>query len=203
MQKVLIGLMAILLFITVANAQEVTPEIRMVAENGLPAFVSSIAPQERSSYGFTRDDDLTRAYLGNPFNLSTITPQALSNYQPGDAVQTVLSKTKQWYFPVMIGQDLRAVLVVDQVDGNWQAVSLGYAPLAKLLQKVRQKYPDSQGYHPILIAVFQAREYLLLVPEENTNNLISLSPKNSDLAEERAGNLLERLKPIVAENLKQ
>jgi hypothetical protein len=203
MQKILISLMAIVLLVTVVNAQEASQEIRIATENGLPAFLSLIPPQERSGYGFTRDDDLKKAYLGDPFILHTIAPQVLLSYQPGDAVQAVLSKTTQWYFPVMLGQELRAILVVDQMDGKWKAVSLGYVPLAKQLQRVLEKYPSAKGFHPILIAVFQAKEYFLLVPEENANNLISLRPQNPDLAGGSAGNILEKLKPIVAENLKQ
>jgi hypothetical protein len=203
MTKILLALTAMLLLVTMVNAQEAAPEIGLAATHGLPAFLSRIAPQERSAYGFTRADDLTKAFLGNPFNLYTITPQALLNYQPGEAVQTVLSKTAQWYFPVMLGKEVRAILVVDQVDGSWQAVSIGYAPLAKLLQQALQKYPEAQGFHPQLIAVFQAREYLLLVPEANADNLIPLRPQTANLAGESAGNLLESLKPIVEKNLNQ
>jgi hypothetical protein len=203
MQKILFCLAAILLFFSVANAQEPPQEVKLPAEAGLPHFLSLIPPEERSSYGFTKDEALDQAYLGEPFNLHTITPPALLGYQPGDSVRALLSKTNLWYFPVMFRDEARAVLVVDQLNGKWQAVSLGYATLAKQLQGVLQQWPRAKGFHPLLIAVFQAKEHLIMVPEVSSQELISLAPPKPGLEMQSAGNILERLKPIVADNLKQ
>jgi hypothetical protein len=203
MQKILFSLAAILLCISMASAQEPPQEVMMAAQTGLPQFLGLIPPAERSAYGFTENDDLTKAFLEAPFNLHTIKPPALLAYQSGDSVPALLSKTDMWYFPVMMGEEVRAVLVVDQLDGKWQAVSLGYATLAQQLQGVLQQWPGSKGFHPLLIAVFQAKEHLILVPEANANNLISLRPQAPGLKMDSAGDVLERLKPIVAESLKQ
>ena len=203
MQKILFCLAAIVLCISVVNAQEAPPGVRMAAEAGLPHFLSLIPTGERSSYGFTKDDVLDQAYLAEPFNLHTIAPPALLGYQPGDSVPALLSKTSLWYFPVMMRDKVRAILVVDQVDGKWQAVSLGYVPLAQQLQGVLQQWPRAKGFHPLLIAVFQAKEHLIMVPEVSSHELISLAPLKPGLEMKSAGNILERLKPIVADNLKQ
>jgi hypothetical protein len=202
MQKILFCLAALVLCISVVNAQEAPQEVRMAAEAGLPHFVSLIPPGARGDYGFTKNDILAQAYLGDPFNLYTIKPPALLAYQPGDSVPPLLTPTNIWYFPVMIQEEVRAVLAVDQLDGKWQAVSLGYVNLARQLQGVMQQWPRSKGFHPRLIAVFQAKEHLLMVPEENANDLISLTPPKPGLAMESAGNVLERLKPVVKESLK-
>jgi hypothetical protein len=203
MPKILFSLVAILLFIAMANAQEAPQEVMMAAEAGLPLFLSQIPPEARSDYGFTKNDALAQAYLGEPFNLYTIKPPALLGYQPGDSVPALLSKTSMWYFPVMIQDEVRAVLVVDQLDGKWQAVSLGYVNLAKQLQGVLQQWPRAKGFHPCLIAVFQAKQHLIMVPEADPNNLISLTPEKPGLEMKSAGNVLERLKPIVQESLKE
>ena len=96
-----------------------------------------------------------------------------------------------------------AVLEVSQQDGKWQSVGFGYVNLAKQLQGVMQQWPRSKGFHPCLIAVFQAKQHLLMVPEENANNLISLNPQAPGLKAESAGDVIQRLKPIVQENLKE
>lgn len=203
MQKILFCLAAIMLFVSAANAQETPQEVRMAAEAGLPHFLSLVPPDARSDYGFTKNDILAQAYLGEPFNLYTIKPSALLAYQAGDAVPALLTQTNIWYFPVMIQNEVRALLEVSQQDGKWQAVGFGYVNLARQLQGVIQQWPRAKGFHPILIAVFQAKEHLIMVPEENANNLISLTPSKPGLMMESAGNVLERLKPIVAESLKE
>jgi hypothetical protein len=165
--------------------------------------LSLVPADARGDYGFTKNDILAQAYLGEPFNLYTIKPSALLAYQAGDSVPALLTQTNIWYFPVMIQNEVRALLAVSQQDGKWQAVGFGYVNLAKQLQGVMQQWPKSKGFHPCLITIFQAKQYLLMVPEENANNLISLTPQKSGLALENAGNVLERLKPIVQENLKE
>jgi hypothetical protein len=187
----------------VVNAQEAPQEVRLAAEAGLPHFLSLIPPGERSSYGFTKDDILEQAYLGDPFNLYTIKPSALLGYQPGDSLPAILTHTNIWYFPVMTRNEVRAVLEVSQQDGKWQAVGFGYVNLAKKLQGVMQQWPKAKGFHPCLIAVFQAKQYLIMVPEASPNNLISPTPQKPGLDMESAENVLERLKPIVQENLKE
>ena len=42
-------------------------------------------------------------------------------------MSSILTVTDMWYFPVMIQNEIRCILVVDYMDGKWQAVSLGYA----------------------------------------------------------------------------
>jgi hypothetical protein len=132
-----------------------------------------------------------------------MTPDALLNYSAGSQVISLLSKTTMWYFLVMIDNNVRCILIVDQIDGKWQAVSLGYADLAKALNRVMRRWPQSKGFNPFLIAVFQANEYLVLVPEESSDTLISLFPGREELLMENVTNVIERLKPAVREAIKQ
>ena len=192
------------------QAQGVPPEVLSAAREGLQPFLGRISPETREIYGFSKSDALARVNLGAPFNLQTITPEVLLNYQAGSPVAALLSKTNLWYFPVMLQNEVKAILVVDGVDGKWQAVSLGYANLAKALGTISQRWPASQGFHPRLIAVFQANQYLVLVPEENPNALISIIPAGSgapaaagELPLNDAASVLERLKPMVRDNLQQ
>jgi hypothetical protein len=201
MQKLVFCLAALVLFISAANAQTPPQAVLVAAQSGLPRFLGLIPPAERSAYGFSESDILTQAYLGTPFNVHTITPSVLFAYKPGDLVPALLSTTKLWYFPVMIQNEQRALLVVDQMGSIWQAVSLGYADLAKQLDLVLRQWPRANGFHPCLIAVFQAKVHLILVPEVSTKDLITLTPLKLDLEMESAAVVLERLKPIVAENI--
>ena len=147
-------------------------------------------------------DAFSQVHLGDSFNLYTMTPDALLNYSAGSQVISLLSKTKMWYFLVLIENNVRCILVVDQVDGKWQAVSLGYADLAKAFSRVMRRWPKSKGFNPLLIAVFQANEYLVMVPEGDSNTFLSISPGRQELLEDSVTNVIERLKPTVREAIK-
>ena len=62
MQKIFFSLAAILLLISVVNAQEAPQDVWMAAKAGLPSLLSRIAPGERSDFGFTTDDALDQVY---------------------------------------------------------------------------------------------------------------------------------------------
>ncbi len=186
-----------------AHAQTAPPEVISAAEAGLQPFLSRISPEVRESYGFARSDAFGQVHLGDSFNLYTITPDALLNYSAGSQVSSLLSKTNMWYFLVMVENKVRCILVVDLLDGKWQAVSLGYANLAKALSKVMQRWPKSKGFNPWLIAVFQANEYLVMVPEESSDTLLSLFPGREELLMDNVKNVIERLKPTVREAIKK
>ncbi len=97
------------------------------------------------------------------------------------------------------------------MDGRYQAVSLGYAGLAKELGAFVRQWPAAKGYRPVLIAVFQARQYLVTIPEKDAFNLTCLSSGSSVSAPAReaaasdenyadlgtAESVLGQLKPVV------
>jgi hypothetical protein len=195
----------LVIFITLepSRAQEVPDEILSQAQKGLPAFLNKIPPGTLAEYGFAENDPLAQAYLSKPFKVYTITPTALLGARAGSRIRDLLEETKLWYFPVMINDQVRALLVVDYLQGQWQAVSLGYANLARGLGTVMQRWPRSRGFNPLLIAVFQANENLVLVPEENPNLVMSLGRPEQGLRMEEAARAMERLKPVVDKNIKQ
>jgi hypothetical protein len=185
--------------VSTAYSQTSPPEVIKTAQEGLQSFLNRVPLEARGQYGFTSRDDFQQARIGDAFNLYTMTPQALLSYSPGTPVTSLLSKTAMWYFPVIMHNQVRAILVVDQVDGQWQAVSLGYAELARALERVGQRWPPAAGFHPQLIAVFQAKEYLVRVPEYSRNELISIPPPGNELSRSNAADVIERLKPVVKE----
>ena len=187
-----------------ATPEEVAP----VASTGLPELLSKIPPGAWSDYGFADADEVAQASLGNPMSVATITPAALKAYQPEDSLHTLLSETTLWYVPVRVNDSVRAVLVVDRVDGQWQAVSLGYVPLAAPLDAMLAQWPQSKGFHPALVMVFQAQQYLFTVPEWGEENLTFLQGVHRAGSEFKAGpcrmagvaETVSALRPIVARN---
>jgi hypothetical protein len=142
---------SIILLLTLVSrgaAQEPPREATDAAKAGLSAFLNRIPRDALEQFGFSKDDSLAQCYLGNPFQLHTISPSALSKYRPEDTVSSIVSRTKMWYFPVMLGDEVKGILVIDKVDNRWEAVSFGYAELARKLSKIRQQWPKrGMRYH--------------------------------------------------------
>ncbi len=210
-------LMAAMLLAAWSGQAGQTPpaDVLKAATEGLQPYVNKIPAGEKALYGFGAGDDLGAASLGTPFLVQTITPAALEKFQAGTAVAAVMSPTTMWYFPVLVAGQYRAILVVDQLDGRWQAVSLGYAGLAKELGAFVRQWPAEKGYHPVLITVFQARQHLVTVPEKDAFNLTRLSAGSTapgpaaaaapggDYAKlELADDVLGALQPVVRDAVK-
>ena len=193
-------------------AEQNAPEaVQQAAVEGLQPFLNKIPTESLEQYGFVHGDVRGMASLGTPFLMYTITPTALQNYRTGMSVTSMVTPTTMWYFPVLMGGQTRAILVVNQVDNQWQAVSLGYAGLAQELGVLNRQWKASQGYHPMLIVVFQAKQYLFTVPEKDSQNLTRLVTRKSMATRAPAGNyvtlgtaagVIEQLKPVVKDALK-
>ncbi len=163
-----------LVLITISVAQQCSfgqTEQVTAAEQGLQVYLKKVPEASKSSYGFDRDDSLEYAYLGKPFNLYTITPARLADFKSGDSINSVISKTDLWYFPVMLHNEIKTILVVDKLQDKWSAVSLGYTPLAGEIEKIIRQWPELKGFNPKIIVVFQADKYLFTIPEIDGYNL--------------------------------
>lgn len=152
-------------------AQPAPNEVLNAASNGLPAFLASVSLGNREPYGFTNDTDLAQARLGAPFRVYIITPKNLASHPAESTLAPLLAETTLWYFPVLVGDDTRAILVVDQMADGWRAVAIGYAPLAQEVHKITKQWPASAGYHPRLVAAFSAKRLYFTVPEVDDHNL--------------------------------
>ncbi len=153
-------------------AQQVPPaEVQQAAEQGLGPLLSQVPAPAAEDYGFAPGDAATPVTLGAPFRVHTVSPAALAAFQNGQAVDALLAPTSQWYYPVLAGDQVRAMLVVDRLEGRWQAVSLGYAKLAAELGAVTRQWKAAQGFHPVLAICYQARQHLFTVPEKGVRNL--------------------------------
>lgn len=217
--------MALSLFIVprLSAQQDVPQEVIKAAEEGLPYYLEIIskknAPEGLSPlpptpgsaglslkviHGFEEDDPLDQAYLGEPFQYYVLAPDSVLNYTRNSDVGSLLSQTDMWYFPVMIGEKVRSILIVDRMNGVWEAVALGKAVLSRELGKIRKQWPTESGYSPLLIASQQAHEFLFTVPQYDSKNLtiISLQPgkegEGKDYSKlEDSGDVIEALQPII------
>jgi hypothetical protein len=208
------------------GAQDVPSEVIKAAKEGLPIFLGKISSQSAFTnispfpapmskvpslkvlYGFKETDVLDQAYLGEPFKYYLLTPDTVLNYAKGSDVNSLLSQTDHWYFPVMIDKEARVILIVCNKQGFWKAASLGYAVLSRELGKIRQQWPTEKGYTPLLIDSLQAQKFLFTVPQYDSNNLTIISfqaekgggSQDYSKLEDSAG-VIKTLQPLVIQGM--
>ena len=151
------------------------PEVTAAAEAGLVDFLADLPPGELPNFGFAEGEDLSAATVGEPWLLYTIHPDDLFSASETTDVGDLVTSTGLWFFPVLLEGRSRCILTVDWMDGQWEAVALGRAPLAGELEKISKQWPKVRGYSPKLVAIYQATAYFFTVPEKSPVNLTPLT----------------------------
>ena len=153
------------------HAADPPREAVAAAEAGLPEFLSLMPAGSKAAYGFAENTDLSAARVGTPVLLRVIKQAVLQGKQASQTVSSSLAETTQWFFPVMLKGEARAMLVVAWHENAWRAVSFGYAHLGREWNQVLKQWPLAKGFHPRLVAVCQAKEHYFTVPEVDDRNL--------------------------------
>lgn len=213
MVHILSGFLFILLiFPASAISREAAPQaVIQAAIDGLGTFLEAIPSQDLEHYGFASAEDLTYATLGKPFKVYTITPDKILNYGQDTKLPSVVSPTNRWLFPVICWGKVRTILTVDFVHGEWRAVAIGRSGLAKQLERIENKWPDSDGYDHQFIRIYQAQSDFVAVSKERILKIVPLESAAVALKLKKAiegtyvlydpSEIIPKLSPIVRENL--
>jgi hypothetical protein len=174
-------------------AQDAPLEVIQAAEEGLPRYLGIISKGDVEDFGFSEDDNLDEAVLGRPFLLYVLTRAAVENYREGDTIYEVLEEGATWYFPIMIGDEIKCMLLVEQMDNYWEAVACGGAGLARKIHLVRKVWPISEGYDPIFTDFIS---WYFSVPQVNEYNLTGMDYYPATDSDEVLRALYEDLRPL-------
>lgn len=173
---------------------------------GLAGFLEKIPKGGSSEYGFTNEAELQQATLGTPFLLYVIKPEIILSYQSGMMVDQMLEGTGQWFFPVMVNQNIKAMLIVEErMDGSFEAVSFGYVRLATQLNRLsaNDNWKDLKACK--LVVIFQAKEFFLAKPKVEPQRLFPL--QFDDTSRQKPNDDLyfniERVRAIVETNVNE
>ena len=150
------------------------------AASGLHSFLNKIPVNDKIEYGFDSKDVLADAYLGEPMRVAAISTSKILNFTSGEPIDSIKTETDMWYFPVLINNNVKAILVVDKVNNRWSAVSLGYARLAKEIGQIKNEWKKSDGYTLNLFVNFNSGKYMFSVPEAGKDNLTIINYSNYD-----------------------
>jgi|GEM_PF-2024883 len=200
---ILILLMALNMTIVVQAADEVPPDILQVAQDGLARFLNTIPPEELARMGLTSTQDIRSAVLGDGYHQFTLTPDALAAYQPGEALDSILTPTDTWVFLVTVDGQARTMLTVTKVNGRWEAAEIGGLFLPAALQKgegslaatLLETGIQSEVATTRYVRIFQAyADFLYVQTKDHAEYLLPLFPDPARLS-------LQPDKPAVPEQV--
>jgi hypothetical protein len=111
------------------------------AEKMKPSLKQLIDSQNYKAMGFQSVEEVKRVAIGKPVNLIRLRCDSLKAYKDTKGENLApLAMSEEVIFPILVGKQTRAVLVVDSIpdpDGrsqlDWITVSFGNTPLAALI----------------------------------------------------------------------
>jgi len=139
---------------------------------GQTAFdnVMDLANKYPDAYGFQAGDFLSSAKLGTPIAVYTIAESDRASYQNGQPVKPLLKPARQWVFPVLMGDRICCMVEVSQT-GREYLPGKGNKSLAMAWNKINEKWPAEDGFHPLLVVNPEVPGYYFTVPELPQQNL--------------------------------
>jgi hypothetical protein len=139
---------------------------------GQTAFdnMMDLANKYPDAYGFQAGDFLSDAKLGDPIAVYTIEESDRANYENGQPVKPLLKPARQWVFPVLMGNRICCMVEVSE-SGHEYIPGRGNKSLAMAWNKINEKWPAEEGYHPMLVVNPEVPGYYFTVPELPQQNL--------------------------------
>jgi hypothetical protein len=154
-------------------AQSKAPaEALKAANDGFVKYLTtSVTEDTKTIVGFDAGDDLSKAVLGEPFQLYTLPADSIRNYRGTTKVRSLIQKSEFWYFPILIGGKVKMMLYVGKRKDVWERAGLGSAGLAREMQVLLTQYSPKKGYTPLLVQQRNTGNYLFSVPQVDDDNL--------------------------------
>lgn len=120
--------------------------------------------------GFLPEDILLHARLGDPIPVYQITTPDRAGYQAGQPVKPLLKPADCWVFPVSIGTQIRCMIQVTHNGHNY--VPGGTSKMLGVAwNKILEKWPAAEGFHPQLLINPEMPGYYFSVPELADQNI--------------------------------
>ncbi len=145
------------------------------AEKGMTEFLSNpavIGSKKSPIASFTgpTKPDMT---LGAGVRIYTIAPTFDADTASLDSLAV---PTGHWRFMLLAGNQPAAMLTVAETNGEWHAVSIGGAGIARELYQVINRWPAGEGYNYRFIRIFQARsDFIEISRNGNVSGFVPLT----------------------------
>jgi len=140
-----------------------------VAEAKLDSVIG-MATTHPDVFGFASNERVDMAKLGEPIIVYSISLADRKNYEAGQPLKPIMQATNEWIFPVVLNGRTRYMLPVKRVGTEYVAQP-GSRALAMVLEKIEERWPASEGYHPQLVVNPKIANYYFTIPELPEQNL--------------------------------
>ena len=181
------------------------PRIQAAAVKALQGYATGLAPETLRKIGFQSAAELRRATLGQPLLAHEVDLPALRGYTGQGDPTRLLQPLDQVLYPVLVNQQVRALLTLEKNNARWTAVSFGDLAMAQLWVHAREtsaraSHVDPAQYfavsipdlHQYLVG-YQAQGKLVLAPVLDTHRLEFRAGTNLE-----AARVLRALAPAAA-----
>jgi len=134
--------------------------VRQAAENGIHQFVKN---QNRPGLSTPLSQMDIKIHLG--FQVFSATPSALAETKN---MTDAILPTPMWRFLVTNQGQPFSLITVAEMDGQWQAVSIGGGQLAAEMSAVVDQWPAESGYNLRFVRIYQARSDFMEISKDNS-----------------------------------
>jgi hypothetical protein len=120
---------------------------------------------------------LSAITAGEPIHCSWFVGDSLIKLGEGAPVSSVIKPLDLWAVP-LLNKDVTKVLMIiakPPRDPKWQVLGYGHGSVGRSWEKIRQIWPESAGYHPVLIFAPSDPRGFFYIPEKGDKNLTPLT----------------------------
>ncbi len=188
-------------------------EILAAANMGLINIAAAFPSSELKQMGMLSQDELSKATLGEGFQIYTIDPETLINDTVRD-LNEMAFPIGNWRFLIKIQDNSTAIMTVEQTNDGWEAVKIGASFLAHEIDKTMNAWPKSEGYAIRFIRIFQSNSDFIeiskndsivgFVPLTSAIVAMNIEKKQFDpLKLKNSEEIINKLRPIIKEAIQK
>ncbi|WP_143299280.1 hypothetical protein [Candidatus Brocadia sapporoensis] len=134
-----------LVMIAHANAQSDNNESQKVASESMVTLRKLVNGQNYKAMGFESLDKVSAVALGEPIRVFLVQLDQLREYKPGSDSNKLLIDADKIIYPFTAREQIRSSVVVEKIQGAWNATNFGGPHLIKILANIRRNASDSTG----------------------------------------------------------
>jgi hypothetical protein len=137
-------------------------EIRNIALNESPQFLNNIPLGQEMLYGFENRDQFKTVTTGQPLQLLSLSSETLT---PDNNTAVNLIPRNEWLVPIMVNNNIKAMITVAMHEGRYQAVDFGAKDFARELNSFKQ-IPGNADKNVSVLRIYRLQSDFLVLPAE-------------------------------------
>lgn len=128
-----------------AAASVASENSRSRATESLKTLPRIVTRENYRALGFQTPDEPKSASLGEPIAVFTVGLDDLRSFVSGKDPKTLLRGPQRVVYPVVVQQQVRSAVTLQELQGAWKVTGFGNATLGRLLAKFRSERASAAG----------------------------------------------------------